>query len=75
MLEEALLFEIGDMERTGVDFADARWDSADRTWPAQPPIGLAGLTEPEAVRHYTRCPAKIMRSTWPFPARLVHDEA
>jgi glycine dehydrogenase subunit 2 len=55
MLEEALLFEIGDTDRTGVDFADT---------PAAPmrvgplvrsrPIGLAGLTEPEAVRHYTR---------------------
>ena len=55
MLEEALLFEIGDAERSGVDFAEApqvaqRLGSLERNRP----IGLAGLTEPEAVRHYTR---------------------
>jgi glycine dehydrogenase subunit 2 len=55
MLEEALLFEIGDTETTGVDFADVEVSSTrlgglerSRT------IGLAGLSEPEAVRHYTR---------------------
>ena len=87
MLEEPLLFEIGDTETTGVDFDDltpppsgevarsagggmtggahapsvgfadtspkggeARLGSLSRT----APIGLAGLSEPEAVRHYTR---------------------
>ena len=55
MLEEPLLFEIGSTEVTGVDI-----DSA----PAHPmrlaglergaPIGLPGLAEGEAVRHYTR---------------------
>jgi glycine dehydrogenase subunit 2 len=55
MLEEALLFEIGDGERTGVDFAEVaigetRLGGLERTRS----IGLAGLTEPEAVRHYTR---------------------
>jgi glycine dehydrogenase subunit 2 len=55
MLEEALLFEIGDPGRTGVDLADApiaasRLGGLERNRP----IGLAGLSEPEAVRHYTR---------------------
>ncbi len=53
--EEPLLFAIGDADRSGVDietpapFEDAL-GGLDRT----APIGLVGLTEPEAVRHYTR---------------------
>ncbi|HEX8621534.1 MAG TPA: aminomethyl-transferring glycine dehydrogenase subunit GcvPB [Allosphingosinicella sp.] len=89
MLEEPLLFEIGDAETTGVDFdmlpspfrgegqaerSDARVrGTSDSTGPhpnpsplqgeglsrlggleRRRPIGLAGLTEPQAVRHYTR---------------------
>jgi glycine dehydrogenase subunit 2 len=55
MLEEPLLFEIGDTETTGVDFDDrppvaSRLGGLERIRP----IGLAGLSEPEAVRHYTR---------------------
>ena len=55
MLEEPLLFEIGSTEQTGVDFADAsavagRLGGLDRSRA----IGLPGLSEPEAVRHYTR---------------------
>ena len=55
MLEEALIFEIGDSETTGVDLADpvaspSRLGDLARTRP----IGLAGLSEPETVRHYTR---------------------
>jgi glycine dehydrogenase subunit 2 len=54
MLEEPLLFEIGDTETTGVDFeavsGTARLGGLERNRP----IGLAGLTEPETVRHYTR---------------------
>jgi glycine dehydrogenase subunit 2 len=55
MLEEPLLFEIGDGETTGVDFGPddggaSRLGGLDRS----APIGLAGLTEPETVRHYTR---------------------
>jgi hypothetical protein len=55
MLEEALIFEIGSSETTGVDFdsvpigkprfGDLYRDSE---------IGLPGLSEPETVRHYTR---------------------
>jgi glycine dehydrogenase subunit 2 len=55
MLEEPLLFEIGDTETTGVDF-DLPPEAANRLGGLERlrPIGLAGLTEPEAVRHYTR---------------------
>ena len=55
MLEEPLLFEIGDTWTTGVDFdapaaGSSRLGGLDRNRE----IGLAGLTEPQAVRHYTR---------------------
>ena len=55
MLEEPLIFEIGSTETTGVDFADgdvagSRLGDLTRT----APIGLAGLSEQETVRHYTR---------------------
>jgi glycine cleavage system P protein (glycine dehydrogenase) subunit 2 len=55
MLDEPLLFEIGDTETTGVDFealesSGSKLGGLDRS----APIGLAGLTEPEMVRHYTR---------------------
>jgi glycine dehydrogenase subunit 2 len=67
MLEEPLLFEIGTTEQTGVDFdncAPAKAGAQSGSLPSQgpklaglersQPIGLAGLSEPEAVRHYTR---------------------
>ena len=55
MLEEALIFEIGTTGTTGVDLADApkvapRLGNLAR----HRDIGLPGLSEPEAVRHYTR---------------------
>ncbi|EZP72690.1 Glycine dehydrogenase subunit 2 [Sphingomonas paucimobilis] len=55
MLEEALIFEIGSTDTTGVDFAQApkvesRLGSLART----EAIGLPGLSEQETVRHYTR---------------------
>jgi glycine dehydrogenase subunit 2 len=55
MLEEPLLFEIGSANQTGVDFPKseanaARLGGLERNRP----IDLAGLSEPEAVRHYTR---------------------
>jgi glycine dehydrogenase subunit 2 len=55
MLEEALIFEIGDSETTGVDLAKpvgaaSRLGGLERNRP----IGLPGLSEPETVRHYTR---------------------
>ncbi len=55
MLEEPLLFEIGDSESTGVDLPDTKiggelLGGLER----KAAIGLAGLSEPETVRHYTR---------------------
>ncbi|SEL31410.1 glycine dehydrogenase (decarboxylating) beta subunit [Sphingomonas palmae] len=55
MLEEALIFEIGSTETTGVEVAEpvtatSRLGNLART----APIGLPGLSEPETVRHYTR---------------------
>jgi len=55
MLEEPLLFEIGAADRTGVDLPE-RPKAASRLAGLERnrPIGLPGLSEPEAVRHYTR---------------------
>jgi glycine dehydrogenase subunit 2 len=55
MLEEALIFEIGDATTTGVDIAPAT-GGANRlgSLARSAPIGLPGLSEPETVRHYTR---------------------
>jgi len=55
MLEEALIFEIGDSGTTGVDLAPrpavaSRLGGLDRNRP----ISLPGLSEPETIRHYTR---------------------
>lgn len=55
MLEEPLIFEIGGAETTGVDIPaplapGSRLGGLDR----ESSIGLPGLSEPEAVRHYTR---------------------
>ena len=52
-IEEALIFEIGRPEVTGVDLDEPaafapRLGGLERKMP----IGLPGLTEPEAVRHY-----------------------
>jgi glycine dehydrogenase subunit 2 len=53
--EEALSFEIGSPDRCGVDLPrpqglPARLGGLERS----APIGLAGLSEPQAVRHFTR---------------------
>ncbi|WP_324750390.1 aminomethyl-transferring glycine dehydrogenase subunit GcvPB [Sphingomonas sp. LY54] len=55
MLEEPLIFELGEENGTGVDFdpapkAASRLGGLDR----KRAIGLPGLSEPQAVRHYTR---------------------
>jgi len=56
MLEEALIFEIGDEGTTGVDFDGFEGGGASRLSGLERnrPIGLPGLSEPQAVRHYTR---------------------
>lgn len=58
-LNEALIFEIGRTDRTGVDVPEApkvasRLGGLER----KEPINLPGLSEPEAVRHYTRLSRK-----------------
>ncbi|CAH0350538.1 aminomethyl-transferring glycine dehydrogenase subunit GcvPB [Sphingobium sp. CECT 9361] len=55
MLEEALIFEIGSHDTTGVDIAPApevksRLGGLER----RKALALPGLSEPETVRHYTR---------------------
>src|SRR5262245_45386947 len=54
-IEEALIFEIGRPEVTGVDLDEPadlspRVGGLERT----APIGLPGLSEPETMRHYVR---------------------
>src|SRR5579863_7783485 len=58
-IEEALLFEIGRADATGVDIDNptpfaSRLGAHER----KGPIGLPGLTEPEALRHYVRLSRK-----------------
>ncbi len=58
-VEEPLIFEIGRAETTGVDLEEpaefgARLGRLER----KAPIGLPGLSEPEAMRHYVRLSQK-----------------
>ena len=55
MLEEPLIFEIGTTQTTGVDLPEPS-GGGDRLggFAREDEIGLPGLSEPEAVRHYTR---------------------
>ncbi len=57
--DEPLLFELGGWDKTGVDIDLGEHDASDlgdlvRT----APIGLAGLSEPETMRHYVRLSQK-----------------
>ena len=55
MLEERLIFEIGNTATTGVDIDPApQVPSRLGALARSEPIGLPGLSEPETVRHYTR---------------------
>ncbi len=56
MLEEPLIFEIGDSSTTGVDFPPLpfRGGAIPASLLRTKPINLPGLSEPETVRHYTR---------------------
>src|SRR5436190_13348596 len=55
MLEEPLIFEMDGGETSGVDFAEVPAHATRLGGLERPrPIGLPGLSEPEAVRHYTR---------------------
>jgi glycine dehydrogenase subunit 2 len=52
---EPLLFEIGDTEHSGVDLPDVRiGEEFLGGFKRATPLDLAGLTEPEALRHYVR---------------------
>jgi glycine dehydrogenase subunit 2 len=52
---EPLLFEIGDTEHSGVDLPDVEIDESRLGgFARRTPLDLAGLTEPEAMRHYVR---------------------
>jgi len=53
-LEEALIFEIGDCARSGVDFDTGATECLPGLARRNAPVDLPGLSEPEAVRHYTR---------------------
>ena len=56
---EALIFELGGWEKTGVDLPPAELDAGDLGELARAaPIGLPGLSEPEALRHYVRLSQK-----------------
>lgn len=53
--DEPLLFEIGDTEHSGVDLPDVKIDDSFLGgFERKTKLDLAGLTEPEAMRHYVR---------------------
>jgi len=54
MLEEPLLFEIGKRDQTGIDFEPAKAGTSRLGGLERNGLDLPGLSEPEAVRHYTR---------------------
>jgi glycine dehydrogenase subunit 2 len=57
--DETLLFERDGWDKTGVDLPDADLDSSDLGDLVRvEPIGLPGLSEPEALRHYVRLSQK-----------------
>ncbi|MDK4806303.1 MAG: aminomethyl-transferring glycine dehydrogenase subunit GcvPB [Novosphingobium aromaticivorans] len=53
-LEEPLLFEIGRADHCGVDFDEVAGSPLAGLALRAAPVDLPGLSEPEAVRHYTR---------------------
>lgn len=59
-IEEGLIFDHGNLDVTGVDFAAADDAVEDRlgTLARTSEIGLPGLSEPEAMRHYVRLSQK-----------------
>jgi glycine dehydrogenase subunit 2 len=57
--EEPLLFEIGDLDATGVDLDEpAQFKPRLGKLARSEPIGLPGLSEPETMRHYVRLSQK-----------------
>src|SRR6516162_8521669 len=68
-VEEALIFEIGRTETTGVDLEEpAKFSARLGRLARTAPLGLPGLSEPEAMRHYVRLSQKNYGiDTGPFP--------
>ncbi len=57
--DEALIFELGGWDKTGVDLEAPEFDASDLgDLVRAEPIGLPGLSEPEAMRHYVRLSQK-----------------
>ena len=57
--DEALIFELGGWDKTGVDLEAPAHDASDLgDMVRSRPIGLPGLSEPEAMRHYVRLSQK-----------------
>jgi glycine dehydrogenase subunit 2 len=56
MLEEPLIFELGELGKCGVDFEEVEGETSPALakFLRKDPVPLPGLTEPETVRHYTR---------------------
>ena len=58
-IEEALIFEVGRTDTTGVDLPEpAKFSAKLGRLARTAPLGLPGLTEPEAMRHYVRLSQK-----------------
>ena len=78
MLEEPLIFEIGSIDQTGVDFPDvrSRTRAVSAGWSATAPIGLAGPQRAGGgAPLHAPVAAELRDRPRPFPARVVHDEA
>ena len=57
--DEALIFELNAWDKTGLDLPEADRDASDLgDLLRKEPIGLPGLSEPEALRHYVRLSQK-----------------
>lgn len=57
-IEEPLLFEVGDVGKTGVDLDEPAKHESKLGGLERRSIGLPGLTEPEVMRHYVRLSQK-----------------
>jgi len=69
-MEEALIFESGRFDATGVDIDEpAPFQSKLGPHARQSAVELPGLTEPEAIRHYVR----LSRNNYSIDAGLYHD--
>jgi len=57
--DEALIFELGGWDKTGVDLEAPALDASDLgDLVRKAPIGIPGLSEPETMRHYVRLSQK-----------------